>query len=215
MSLLNNLLEFSNMQSTSLFFCESPKDSVPRPKELKQLLSARKEDEVTPEKRMASKSLTKMNLFSGAKVDPKERLLHRMVHKLEMKRRKYYYNFFVVLENLKKNNVYRCVPPAKTTPQMSVGLAKLDQIAEILRLKYFDSALKKAAWRGISDSARDRWAIGRLIKVINRCKTAQFLKQMVAYSKKLEKEEMRLEILAASIKTIEIALKKYYRFSLL
>jgi len=82
MSLLSNLLEFSNMQSSSLLFCESPKDlpisQCPSqtekviPKDLKYLMSARKTEEPTPEKRGTSKSLTKMNLFSlAAKVDPK------------------------------------------------------------------------------------------------------------------------------------------------
>lgn len=70
-------------------------------------MSARKDETVTPEKRPASKSLTKLDLlsFSNTKIDPKERLLHRMVHKVSMKVRKHYYNFFVVLENLKKNNI--------------------------------------------------------------------------------------------------------------
>lgn len=44
--------------------------------------------------------------MSSAKIDPRERLLHRMVHKISMKCRKHYYNFFVVLENLKKNNIW-------------------------------------------------------------------------------------------------------------
>lgn len=71
------------------------------------MMSARKEEIITPEKRTASKSLTKLDLlsFSNTKIDPKERLLHRMVHKVNMKIRKHYYNFFVVLENLKKKNV--------------------------------------------------------------------------------------------------------------
>lgn len=43
--------------------------------------------------------------MSSAKINPRERLLHRMVHKISMKCRKHYYNFFVVLENLKKNNI--------------------------------------------------------------------------------------------------------------
>jgi len=36
------------------------------------------------------------------KVDPKERILHRIAYKLEMKCRKHYYNFWVKLENYNK-----------------------------------------------------------------------------------------------------------------
>lgn len=44
-----------------------------------------------------------MSIYSSdTKIDPKERLLHRLAYKLEMKCRKHYYNFFVKLENMFK-----------------------------------------------------------------------------------------------------------------
>lgn len=49
------------------------------------------------------------------KIDPRERLIHRMVHKLQMKCRKQYYYFFVVLEDLKRNNIRRCKPELPKT----------------------------------------------------------------------------------------------------
>lgn len=75
MNLLSNLLEFSHYQPTSLMFCESPKDvSLDRnTKELRNMMSARKEETVTPEKRTVSKSLSKLDLLSlsNTKIDPK------------------------------------------------------------------------------------------------------------------------------------------------
>ena len=71
------------------------------------------------EQRPASKSLSKISIFANnptAKVDPRERLLHRLVYKLEMKCRKLYYNFFVRLENIKSKPI-EASPVAAKQPE--------------------------------------------------------------------------------------------------
>lgn len=75
--------------------------------------------------------------MSSAKIDPRERLLHRMVHKISMKCRKHYYNFFVVLENLKKNNIWLKDTAIGVGEGMKNGLAKLSQVQEVLYSKHF------------------------------------------------------------------------------
>lgn len=54
-----------------------------------------------------------------------------MIHKLSMKCRKHYYNFFVVLENLKKKNISLYTPPKEkpaNNPKIENGVAKLAQV---------------------------------------------------------------------------------------
>lgn len=84
--------------------------------------------------------------MSSAKIDPRERLLHRMVHKINMKCRKHYYNFFVVLENLKKNNVYLKEEGKVVSEGLKNGFAKLNQLQQILYSKHFEHSLKKTAF---------------------------------------------------------------------
>ena len=102
MSLLSNLVLFGNGESTSLDLCQSPKAF--QPPYFPPLMSAQKQPIPESDRpRPASKSLSKMTFFSPVqKIDPKERLIHRLFYKLEMKCRKHYYNFFVKLENIKK-----------------------------------------------------------------------------------------------------------------
>ena len=87
--------------------------------------------------------------MSSAKIDPRERLLHRMVHKISMKCRKHYYNFFVVLENLKKNNIWLKDSAKVVGEGVKNGFAKLNQLQEILYSKHFEYSLKKASFGAI------------------------------------------------------------------
>ena len=108
MSILSNLLEFSTLQSTSLTLCPSPENPSFPSLELSQKTASKESDTSLGEKkRPASKSLSKLSFFSSIpKIDPKERILHRLVYKLSMKCRKHYYTFFVMLEHLKKKNIW-------------------------------------------------------------------------------------------------------------
>ncbi len=77
MDLLTNLLEFSDHKSSSMLFCLSPKETQQQDKNMKQLknlMSERKDECITPERKVTSKSLSKLDLLtlsSNAKIDPK------------------------------------------------------------------------------------------------------------------------------------------------
>lgn len=175
MNLLSNLLEFSHNQPSSLMFCESPKELNldKNTKQLRNMMSARKDVASTPERRTSSKSLSKIDLlsFSNTKIDPRQRLLHRMVHKLSMKCRKYYYNFFVVLENLQKKNI-TLYPQAKQkqqeNPKIEMGFAKISQLHEILFSKYFSNMLKRSAFQVIVQWGRRKHALTKISKIIDK-----------------------------------------------
>ena len=62
MSLLASLLENGNIPATSFFFLESPKDAISRPEP--RAPTTAKKPELEIDRRPASKSLTKMNMFS-------------------------------------------------------------------------------------------------------------------------------------------------------
>ena len=68
-----------------------------------------------------------------------------------MKKRKHFYNVFVVLENLKKNNVYRCitVPIIINEEKFKNGIGKVVQLEQILYSKYYEGAMKKIAFVNI------------------------------------------------------------------
>ena len=86
----------------------------------------------------SSKSLTKMNLFSNlAKIDPKERILHRLVYKLESKRRKIFFNFFVKLENYNKPSLSTKKKSSEENKNIPIAVEKINQINSILFSKYF------------------------------------------------------------------------------
>lgn len=82
MSLLSNLIEFGNIQSTTLELCQSPK-TMQTPY-CPPIMSAQKQTTSESDRqRPASKSLTKMSFFTSVqKIDPKERIIHRLIYKL-------------------------------------------------------------------------------------------------------------------------------------
>lgn len=104
MSILSNLVQhYDGQHFGSLLFCQSPREQ-PSIQDTKDRLSCTAKTTSLGNIERSAKSLSKMDLnrFVG-KVDPKERILHRIVYKLEMKCRKQYYNFMVKLENFNKS----------------------------------------------------------------------------------------------------------------
>lgn len=90
-----------------------------------------------------------MSLYSSdPKIDPKERLLHRLAYKMEMKCRKHYYNFFVKLENIsKKVAASNNKPKASPSPKLAAAIEKTSQVSAILFSKYFEREMKKLGFR--------------------------------------------------------------------
>lgn len=72
----------------------------------------------------------------NASIDPKKRCLHRIAHNLNMKIRKHYYGFFVILESFKKNNIWlqrQIICPQR----IEQGLMKVNQSLLILYSKKY------------------------------------------------------------------------------
>jgi hypothetical protein len=80
MIILSNLIQFGNLQSTTLELCQSPKNMPYYPPiSSAQKLAVPESDRLRP----ASKSLSKMSFFTSVqKIDPKERIVHRLFYKL-------------------------------------------------------------------------------------------------------------------------------------
>ena len=153
MNILSNLVEnCGDYESSSLLLCLSPKSQTASEKPKERLSSCVAKKTSTYLER-SSKSLTKMNLFSNlAKIDPKERLLHRLTYKLEGKVKKHYYNFFIKLENFKKNAQKEAVNKVKEVEKekkkiqsrkLQSAVEKLNQVNSILFSKYFENSAKK------------------------------------------------------------------------
>lgn len=94
-----------------------------------------------------------MSLFaSNQKIDPKERIIHRLVYKLEMKCRKHFYNFFVKLEHFKKKPVKPVIN--KLDLLLPQFCQRMGQICVLLYSKYFERSHKKEAFESILKLAK-------------------------------------------------------------
>ena len=209
MSLLNNLIEFSTYQPTSLLFCTSPKESNDQKftKEFRGLISA-----VTPQRKPSSKSLSKLQLISAsaAKIDPRERLLHRMVHKINMKLRKHYLNLFVVLETLKKKDIYLFKAPEKElNKNINQGIVKMLQVQEIMFSKYYANQMKKDCFKGILGYSKSRKAFQIVQNIVNKKIIGIFFKGIKDFANLIEKNEIRIDILIHSIQNINKSLLSF------
>jgi hypothetical protein len=102
MSILSNLvLNCGSLEASSLFLCQSPKEQN-NLESAKDRLSCDPRLPV-PDRDRTSRSLSKLDVLAKlGKVDPKQRILHRIVYKMEMKCRKLYFNVFVKIENYAK-----------------------------------------------------------------------------------------------------------------
>lgn len=131
-----------------------------------------------------------------------------------MKCRKHYYNFFVVLENLKKKNI-SLYTPLKEKPANNVkienGVSKLGQIYLILFSKYFSTSLKKSAFKALLKWGQNKTAFIELIKTINKKYIYGGFKTIQQFSKKVEKEEIRMDILVDSIHHIERSINNFHK----
>ena len=206
MSLLSNLIQFGNIQSTTLELCQSPKTMqtpYSPPIMSAQKLAVSESDRQRP----ASKSLTKMSFFTSVqKIDPKERIIHRLIYKLQMKCRKHYYNFFVRLQNFKKKPV--SMKNSKLLAILPNVLQKLNQTSELLFSKYFSRTLLKESFLKIRRIAQIKEGLRKISKLTISRKAQECFSKIVLHSKQMQKNHIRIDILVSSLKTIEAAMHK-------
>lgn len=76
-----------------------------------------------------------------------------------MKLRKHYYNLFVVLETLKKKNIFLFKAPSQeVSTNFNQGITKLLQVQEIMFSKYYANDVKKECFKGIVAYSKNRKA---------------------------------------------------------
>ena len=107
-----------------------------------------------------------MSVFANStKINPKQRILHRLTYRLEGKIKKIYYNVFIKLENIKKNAQKEAKKEAKDaengqqqvidaekgqkkikTKNIENAVEKLNQVNSILFSKYFEHVAKRSVF---------------------------------------------------------------------
>lgn len=92
-----------------------------------------------------------------------------MVHKINMKLRKHYYNLFVVLETLKKKDIYLFKAPEKeASTNVKQGIGKLLQVQEIMFSKYYANEMKKECFKDIVSFSKSKKAFQIIQKIMNK-----------------------------------------------
>lgn len=111
-----------------------------------------------------------------------------MVHKINMKLRKHYYNFFVILETLKKKDINLFIAPSKkVSTNLNQGIVKLQQVQEIMFSKYYANDLKKECLRGLMAYSKSTKAFQAIQKIMNKKIISIYFKQIIAFANAVEK----------------------------
>jgi hypothetical protein len=111
-----------------------------------------------------------------------------MVHKINMKLRKHYYNFFIILETLKKKDIYLFTAPSKkVSANLNQGIVKLQQVQEIMFSKYYANDLKKECLRRLMAYSKNTKAFQVIKKNINKKIISISFQQIIAFANSDEK----------------------------